>query len=133
MAKDYNITIREASEILGVSITTIRRYIRSGQLSKVYVQGKYGNTIMLCKEELDQLTKGRGQGSLTTEQMIKVGRYEELKTQYEALKREHEALLFRLGAIETKYKELESEASSLRDQKPKSLWTRIREWWTKNI
>ncbi len=53
----YNIERKEASDLLGVSLRTIDRYIRSGKLS----HKKVGYNIYLSEKELDQFRKGKVQ------------------------------------------------------------------------
>jgi len=49
------ITIKEASQILGKSIKTIRWYTQQGKLAKVMVGGQFGEEIRLKKSEVEAL------------------------------------------------------------------------------
>jgi len=107
MGKVHDITVREASEILGVSKNTIRRMIKRSQLSKVYVQGKYGRTITLSSERSEGL-------------IYKAVTYEELKRELEELKARYEQALFQLGHAQAEKQrrlELEEKTESLREEK----------------
>jgi hypothetical protein len=48
-------TLREAAQALGVSIVTIRRYIKSGKLKAKLVPSKFGDSYIV--EDLPLLTK----------------------------------------------------------------------------
>lgn len=48
-------TVEEVKDILKVSIETIRRYVRSGQLPAIKLGGKY---IRIAKNDLDVFLKG---------------------------------------------------------------------------
>lgn len=48
------LTLREAAEHSGLSITTLRRYIRSGKLTAVKSQGRYGPEYCMTPEALEE-------------------------------------------------------------------------------
>lgn len=57
MSKEYTVSLREAVNILGKKPATVRSYVRSGRLSKQYVDGFNGQEMRLNKEELEELKK----------------------------------------------------------------------------
>jgi len=57
MAKEYTVSLRDAVSILGKKAATVRSYVRSGRLSREYVEGFNGQEMRLCKEELEDLKK----------------------------------------------------------------------------
>ncbi len=71
MEKQYVVSLREATEILGKKPATVRSYVRSGRLSKQYVDGFNGQEMRLNKEELEELkislkdTIGQSEGSVS--------------------------------------------------------------------
>lgn len=123
MDKDYDLTILEASLRLGVSMSTIRRMIKRGQLTRIYDQGKRGKIIKLSSEEVDQLVIQRGRVATLpnhlSAQLIKAGKYEAIKRELDELKTKYEALLFRYGASESRNRELEARSS---------WWDRFKGW-----
>jgi hypothetical protein len=131
MVKKYDLTIKDVSAILSISISTVRRLIKRGQLSKRYERTNRGRVIMLMTSEVNQLKAERDKKTKTTEQMISIDRYLELEHRYIELQKRHEALSYQFGAIETRYRELETEAQSLKEQRANSLWSRIKGWWLK--
>lgn len=125
MNKEYDLTIQEASERLGVSESTIRRLIKRGQLTKEYEKAKRGKRLKLSSAEIDQMLSHRDRVS-KREDLISYDAYQELRREHEELKIRYEAVVYRLGAVEARYKELEIEAGSLRSRK--GLWERIKDW-----
>jgi len=139
MNKKYDISIKEAIEILGLSDTSIRRLIKSGRLSKRYEKAKRGKIIKLSLDEITKLKEERDKLSpkVPKEDKETVGlgaynelekRYIELQKMYNELQQRHEVVVYKLGASETRTKELEREAESLRKTK-KGIWDRIKDWW----
>lgn len=57
MADKYDVSLREAMLILGKKAATVRSYIRSGRLSKQYVEGFNGQEIRLSRTELEDMKK----------------------------------------------------------------------------
>lgn len=57
MAKEYTVSLREAVSLLDKKPATIRSYVRSGRLSKQYVDGFNGQEMRLNKEEILELKK----------------------------------------------------------------------------
>lgn len=53
--KKYDISLREAVELLGKKSATVRSYVRSGRLTKEYIDGFNGQEMRLNKEELESL------------------------------------------------------------------------------
>jgi len=53
--REYTVALREAVQILGKKPATVRSYVRSGRLSKQYVDGFNGQEMRLNKEELEEL------------------------------------------------------------------------------
>jgi len=147
MDKIYDLTIREASERLEVSETTIRRMIKRGQLTRIYGKGERGRILKFSSEEVDQLIK-QGERLATLPMQLdnlqltelaklidhgKADAYkeelDELKLKYDELLQRHEVVVYKLGASENRTKELEVEAESLRMQAKKGIWNRIKDWW----
>jgi len=128
MDKVYDLTIGQASEQLGVSESTIRRLIKKGQLTKEYEKAKRGKKLRLSSAEIEQLISNRDR-VLKRENLINYEVYEELRREHEELKARYDAVVYRLGAVETRYKELEAEAESLRERAKKGFWDKIKEWW----
>lgn len=56
-------TLREAAEALGVSMITVRRYIKSGKIKARLVPSKFGDSYII--DDLPTLTKSK---SLTKKQ-----------------------------------------------------------------
>ncbi len=61
-------TLREAADALGVSIVTIRRYIKSGKLKARLVPTKFGEAYII--DDLPLLTKPLSQDTTTTQPLI---------------------------------------------------------------
>jgi cysteinyl-tRNA synthetase len=57
MSDKYDVSLREAMLILGKKAATVRSYIRSGRLTKEYVEGFNGQEIRLSRTELEALKK----------------------------------------------------------------------------
>ncbi len=57
MPSDYDVSLREAMQILGKKAATVRSYVRSGRLSKQYVDGFNGQEMRLSRGELTDLKK----------------------------------------------------------------------------
>ena len=53
--KKYEVSLREAVELLGKKSATVRSYVRSGRLTKEYIDGFNGQEMRLNKEEIELL------------------------------------------------------------------------------
>ena len=61
-------TLREAAQALGVSIVTIRRYIKSGKLKARLVPSKFGDSYII--DEIPVLTKPLSDDTISTQPLI---------------------------------------------------------------
>ena len=61
-------TLREAAQALGVSIVTVRRYIKSGKLKARLVPSKFGESYII--DGLPLLTKPLSDNTLSTQPII---------------------------------------------------------------
>jgi hypothetical protein len=61
-------SLREAAQALGVSMVTIRRYIKSGKLKARLVPSKFGDTYII--DELPLLTKPLSDKTLSNQSLI---------------------------------------------------------------
>jgi len=61
-------TLREAAQALGVSIITVRRYIKSGKLKARLVPSKFGESYII--DDLSLLTKPLSDNTLSTQPLI---------------------------------------------------------------
>ena len=61
-------TLREAAQALGVSIVTIRRYIKSGKLKAKLVPSKFGESYII--EDLPMSTKPLSDDTISTQPLI---------------------------------------------------------------
>jgi hypothetical protein len=61
-------TLREAAHTLGVSIITIRRYIKSGKLKARLVSSKFGPSYII--DDLPLLTRPSSDGPSSTQPLI---------------------------------------------------------------
>ncbi|GEM_PF-4976076 len=57
MSDGYDVSLREAMTMLGKKAATVRSYVRSGRLSKQYVEGFNGQEMRLNRAELEELKK----------------------------------------------------------------------------
>jgi len=89
-------TLREAAEALGVSIVTIRRYIKSGKLKARLVPSKFGESYII--EDLPLLTKPLSDNTLSTQPLI--NRIEQLSQEVGYWKAKVELLQERLLLLE---------------------------------
>jgi len=140
--KSYTLTVKEASEIIGVNKRTLYRWVKSGKLSHITVA--VGNTeqIRLNEEEIRAISSDMSQTSSDSiSQTITLRR------------EEYNQLIFRLGVLEAERQrrlELEEQAQSLREEKSqlqqeheelqeeyeklkaelaRSWWERFKSWW----
>jgi excisionase family DNA binding protein len=94
-------TLREAAEALGVSMVTIRRYIKSGKLKARLVSSKFGESYII--DDLPLLTKPLSDNTPSTQPLI--NRIEQLSQEvgYWKAKAEflHERLLLLEGPKQT--------------------------------
>jgi excisionase family DNA binding protein len=61
-------TLREAAQALGVSIVTIRRYIKSGKLKARLVPSKFGDSYII--DDIPVLTKPLSDDTISTQPLI---------------------------------------------------------------
>jgi excisionase family DNA binding protein len=107
-------TLREAAEALGVSIVTIRRYIKSGKLKARLVPSKFGEAYII--EDLPLPTKPSSDNTLSTQPLI--NKIEQLSQEVGYWKAKAESLQERLLLLEAP------------KQTPKQKWWRrlFRPW-----
>jgi excisionase family DNA binding protein len=107
-------TLREAAEALGVSIVTIRRYIKSGKLKARLVPSKFGEAYII--EDLPLPTKPSSDNTLSTQPLI--NKIEQLSQEVGYWKAKAELLQERLLLLEAP------------KQTPKQKWWRrlFRPW-----
>jgi len=89
-------TLREAAEALGVSIVTVRRYIKSGKVKARLVPSKFGESYII--DDLPLLTKPLSDNTLSTQPMI--NRIEQLSQEVGYWKAKAESLQERLLLLE---------------------------------
>lgn len=89
-------TLREAAEALGVSMVTIRRYIKSGKLKARLVPSKFGESYII--DDLPLLTKSLSDTTLSTQPLI--NRIEQLSQEVGYWKAKAEWLQERLLLLE---------------------------------
>jgi len=89
-------TLREAAEALGVSIVTVRRYIKSGKLKASLVPSKFGDSYII--DDLPLLTKPLSDNTLSTQPII--NRIEQLSQEVGYWKAKAEFLQERLLLLE---------------------------------
>jgi len=61
-------TLREAAEALGVSMVTVRRYIKSGKLKARLVSSKFGESYII--DDLPLLNKPLSDNTISTQPLI---------------------------------------------------------------
>jgi len=89
-------TLREAAQTLGVSIVTIRRYIKSGKLKARLVPTKFGESYVI--EDLPLLTKPSSDDTRQVQPLI--NRIEQLSQEIGYWKAKAELLEQRLLLLE---------------------------------
>jgi len=89
-------TLREAAQALGVSIVTVRRYIKSGKLKARLVPSKFGESYII--DDLSLLTKPLSDNTLSTQPLI--NRIEQLSQEVGYWKAKAEFLQERLLLLE---------------------------------
>jgi excisionase family DNA binding protein len=89
-------TLREAAEALGVSIVTIRRYIKSGKLRARLVHSKFGESYVI--DDLPLLNKPLSDNTISTQPLI--NRIEQLSQEVGYWKAKAEFLQERLLLLE---------------------------------
>jgi len=89
-------TLREAAQALGVSIITVRRYIKSGKLKARLVPSKFGESYII--DDLSLLTKPLSDNTLSTQPLI--NRIEQLSQEVGYWKAKTEFLQERLLLLE---------------------------------
>ncbi|MFO7773452.1 MAG: helix-turn-helix domain-containing protein [Dehalococcoidia bacterium] len=89
-------TLREAAEALGVSVVTIRRYIKSGKLKARLVPSKFGESYII--DELPLITRPSSDNTISTQPLI--NRIEQLSQEVGYWKARAEWLQERLLLLE---------------------------------
>jgi len=89
-------TLREAAKALGVSIVTVRRYIKSGKIKARLVPSKFGESYII--DDLPLLTKPLSDNTLSTQPLI--SRIEQLSQEVGYWKAKAESLQERLLLLE---------------------------------
>ncbi|MCX6010445.1 MAG: helix-turn-helix domain-containing protein [Chloroflexi bacterium] len=88
--------LREAAQALGVSIVTIRRYIKSGKLKARLIPSKFGESYII--DDLPLSTKSLSDDTLSTQPLI--NRIEQLSQEVGYWKAKAESLQERLLLLE---------------------------------
>jgi predicted transcriptional regulator len=89
-------TLREAAEALGVSMITVRRYIKAGKLKARLVPSKFGDAYII--DDLPIITKPSSDNTLSTQPLI--NRIEQLSQEVGYWKAKAELLQERLLLLE---------------------------------
>ena len=89
-------TLREAADALGVSIVTVRRYIKSGKLKARLVPSKFGETYII--DDLPLTTSPSSDNTISTQPLI--NRIEQLSQEVGYWKARAEFLQERLLLLE---------------------------------
>ena len=89
-------TLREAAEALGVSMITVRRYIKSGKLKARLVHSKFGESYII--DDLPLLSKSLSDNTMSTQPII--NRIEQLSQEVGYWKAKAELLQERLLLLE---------------------------------
>jgi excisionase family DNA binding protein len=89
-------TLREAAEALGVSVVTVRRYIKSGKLTARLVPSKFGESYLI--DDLPILNKPSSDNTISTQPLI--NRIEQLSQEVGYWKAKAEFLQERLLLLE---------------------------------
>ena len=89
-------TLREAAQALGVSIVTVRRYIKSGKLKARLVPSKFGDSYII--DDLPLFNKPLSDNTLATQPLI--NRIEQLSQEVGYWKAKAESLQEQLLLLE---------------------------------
>jgi excisionase family DNA binding protein len=89
-------TLREAADALGVSMITVRRYIKSGKIKARLVPSKFGESYII--DDLPMLTKPLSDKTLSAQPLI--NRIEQLSQEVGYWKAKAEFLQERLLLLE---------------------------------
>jgi excisionase family DNA binding protein len=89
-------TLREAAEALGVSIVTVRRYIKSGKIKARLAPSKFGESYII--DDLPLLNKPLSDNTISTQPLI--NRIEQLAQEVGYWKAKAELLQERLLLLE---------------------------------
>jgi hypothetical protein len=89
-------TLREAAHALGVSMITVRRYIKSGKIKARLVPSKFGDAYII--DDLPLITKPSSDNPLSTQPLI--NRIEQLSQEVGYWKAKAELLQERLLLLE---------------------------------
>jgi predicted transcriptional regulator len=90
-------TLREAAEALGVSMITVRRYIKSGKIKARLVPSKFGDAYII--DDLPFIIKPSSDNTLSTQPLI--NRIEQLSQEVGYWKAKAEFLQERLLLLES--------------------------------
>jgi hypothetical protein len=90
-------TLREAAEALGISMITVRRYIKTGKIKARLVPSKFGDAYII--DELPVINKPLSDGSSSTQPLI--NRIEQLSQEVGYWKARAEFLQERLLLLES--------------------------------
>jgi len=149
---NYRLTVKQAAEMLNVSVRTIRRWVKKGKLSSILVPGKKRQEIRLSEKEVLNLKGDREVTSpdieVTKDDIVT---NDVRTTEFKELLNRYENLVFQLGQLQSQVvhiKELEAEAQSLREREKlleeenkrlreelekakRSWWQKLKSWWRK--
>jgi hypothetical protein len=89
-------TLREAAQALGVSMITVRRYIKSGKIKARLVPSKFGDAYII--DDLPIITKPSSDNTISTQPLI--NRIEQLSQEVGYWKAKAEFLQERLLLLE---------------------------------
>ncbi|MFO7995908.1 MAG: helix-turn-helix domain-containing protein [Dehalococcoidia bacterium] len=89
-------TLREAANALGVSVVTVRRYIKSGKIKARLVPSKFGDSYII--DDLPLLTRPSSDNTISTQPLI--NRIEQLSQEVGYWKAKAEWLQERLLLLE---------------------------------
>ena len=90
-------TLREAAEALGVSMITIRRYIKSGKIKARLVPSKFGDAYII--DDIPIISRPLSDSTISTQPLI--NRIEQLSQEVGYWKAKAESLQERLLLLET--------------------------------
>jgi hypothetical protein len=90
-------TLREAAEALGVSMITVRRYIKSGKIKARLVPSKFGDAYII--DDIPIISRPLSDSTISTQPLI--NRIEQLSQEVGYWKAKAESLQERLLLLET--------------------------------
>ena len=90
MSDDEWITVKEASRLLGLHLSSIRRLAKKYRLKQKYGKAKRGKKLLLFRSEIEQLKQSReqkpGKLSKSDEKVISYEAFEIIKDELKELK-----------------------------------------------